>query len=221
MIEGDGVGSFVALATADNQPGWSSVLYWDTNGNGVLDGADAAIPDLTVIGGLAPGGNVRLFARVFAPAGAPLGAVNATTVTATTSNLAFGSPAPPPAVATDNTTVINGQLQLVKRQAIDADCDGVPEAPYDVVNITTGAIPGACLRYEITVTNVGTATATNVVVSDATPANTVYSDAVPASTTVGTITTPANNTAGTIAADVGTLGPGQSAVIVFGVRINP
>jgi hypothetical protein len=44
---------------------------------------------------------------------------------------------------------------------------------------------------------------------------------MPASTTVGTITNPANGGAGTIVATVGTLAPGQSAVITFGVQINP
>ena len=61
---------------------------------------------------------------------------------------------------------------------------------------------------------------TNVVVNDATPANTVSSNAASASTTVGTIAVPANGTAGTVTATIGTLGPGQSAVIRFNVRIN-
>jgi uncharacterized repeat protein (TIGR01451 family) len=221
VTEGDGVGSFVALTTADDQVGWSSVLYWDTNGSGVLDAGDAAITDLSTIGGLAPGASVRVFAQVFAPAGAPLGQVDVTTFSAITSNLGYASPAPPLAIATDVSTVINGQLQMVKRQALDADCNGVADAAYDVINITTGAIPAACLRYEITITNVGTATVTNVVVNDATPSGTTYSAAVPASTTVGSITTPAGGAAGAITATVGTLGPGQSAVIVFGVRIDP
>src|SRR4029078_4963787 len=128
---------------------------------------------------------------------------------------------PAPATATDQTTVLNGQIQIVKRQALDADCDGNPETAFTNANITAGAIPCACLRYEITVKNVGTASVSNLVVSDATPANTVYSNAVPASTTVGTISTPANGAAGTVTATVGSLAPGQSAVIVIGIRINP
>lgn len=221
VTEGDGAGSFVALSHVNDQAGWSSALYWDTNGTGVFDAGDLAITDLSLIGGLAPGASVRLFVRVSSPAGAPLGQLNTTTVTATTSNLAYVSAVPAPAVATDGTTVINGQLTISKAQALDALCDGSPDGPYGVLNITTGAVPGACLRYEITVTNIGTTSVTNVVVNDATPANTVYSDAVPASTTVGTIVNPLNGAAGTIVATVGTLAPGQSAVITFGVRINP
>jgi uncharacterized repeat protein (TIGR01451 family) len=221
VLEGDGVGSDVPLTTADNQAGWSSVLYLDSNNNGVFDGPDAAIVDLSSIGGLAPGTTVRLFARVFAPAGAPLGQVNLTTVTATTVNVGYTAAVPAPVSATDNTTVLNGQLQIVKRQVLDATCDGIPDGAYGTANITTGAVPGACLRYEITVTNVGTASVTNVVVDDATPANTTYSAAVPAATTIGTISAPAGGASGTISANVGTLAPGASVVITFGVRIDP
>jgi uncharacterized repeat protein (TIGR01451 family) len=221
VVEGDGVGSFTALTLANDQAGWSSALYWDTNGSGVLDAGDAAISDLAVIGGLAPGASVRLFVQVFSPAGAPLGQVNVTTLTGATVNLGYTDPQPADAVATDQTTVINGQLQVVKRQALDADCDGTPETAYDVINITTGAVPAACLRYEIVVTNVGSSNVTNVVVSDATPPNTTYSAAIPASTTVGTISAPASGAAGTITATVGTLAPGQSATIVFGILIDP
>lgn len=221
VVEGNGAGSTVTLSRADSQAGWSSVLYVDSNNNGVFDGADATLADLGSLGGLAPGASLRLFLAVFAPAGAPIGQVNLSTVTATTTNVGYTSAPPAPASATDNTTVLNGQLQIVKAQAIDADCDGVAESAFGTLTITTGAIPGACLRYEITVTNVGTAAVTAVVLDDATPANTTYSGAVAASTTKGTITPPAIGAAGTISANVGTLGPGESAVITFGIRIDP
>ena len=221
VVEGSGVGSTVTFATSNNQVGWTSVLYHDTNNNGVLDGGDLAISDLGALGGIAPGTTVRVFVDVFAPAGAALGSVNVTTLSATTTNVAYVVAAPPVANASDNTTVINGQLQLVKQQVLDVGCDGIADGPYTLANLTAGAVPGACLRYQITVTNVGTATANNVVVSDATPANTTYSGSVAASTTVGTITAPANGAAGTITATVGTLGPGASAVVEFGIRINP
>ncbi|MBI1799389.1 MAG: DUF11 domain-containing protein [Candidatus Eisenbacteria bacterium] len=221
LIEGDGAGSVVTLATLDNQVAWTSTIHVDTNNNGVLDAGDAPISDLATIGGLAPGTSVRLFVTVFSPAGAPLGQVDATTLSATTTNVAYTSAVPAVANATDNTTVINGQLAVVKMQALDADCNGIEDAAFTLLNITTGAVPGACLRYQLTVTNNGTAAVTNLVVNDDTPPNTTYSAAVPASTTVGTITAPANGAAGTISATVGTLGPGQSVVITFGIRINP
>jgi uncharacterized repeat protein (TIGR01451 family) len=221
VIEGDGIGSFTAIAQANDQAGWNAALYYDANGSGVFDAGDGPFTDLSVVGGLAPGASLRLFAQVFAPAGAPLGQVNTTTLTVNTTNVAYVTAVPAAVFASDVTTVINGQLQLVKRQALDASCDGIADGAFDVIDITTGAIPGACLRYEIVVTNVGTSAVTNVVVSDATPANTTYSNAVPASTTQGSIVTPANGAAGTITATVGTLAPGQSATILVGIRINP
>lgn len=221
VIEGDGIGSFTSVSAANDQAGWSSALYYDTNGSGVFDAGDFPFTDLSALAGLAPGASVRLFAQVFAPAGAALGQVNTTTLTVGTTNVAYTTTAPLPEQATDVTTVINGQLQLVKRQVLDTACDGIADGAYDAIDITTGAIPGACLRYEIVVTNVGTTAVTNVVVSDATPANTTYSDAVPASTTQGSIVTPANGAAGTITATVGTLAPGESATIHVGIRIDP
>jgi len=221
VLEGNGVGSTVTFGMTNNQVGWSSTLYNDTNNNGILDGGDLAISDLGALGGIAPGTTVRVFVHVFSPAGAALGSVNVTTLSATTTNVGYATAAPPVANASDNTTVINGQLQLVKQQVLDTTCDGVADGPYTLANLTVGAVPGACLRYQITVTNVGTATVNNVVVNDATPAGTTYSATVAASTTVGTIVAPANGAAGTITATIGTLGPGQSAVVEFGIRINP
>lgn len=77
------------------------------------------------------------------------------------------------------------------------------------------------MLYQVTATNVGSANATSVVVSDATPTYTTLSTA-PA-TTAGTIAAgaPAVGGTGTISANVGTLTPGQSAVLTFGVKVNP
>jgi uncharacterized repeat protein (TIGR01451 family) len=221
VIEGDASGSFTSVSAVNDQAAWSSALYYDTNGSGVFDAGDFPLSDITANGGLAPGASLRVFVQVFAPAGAALGQVNTTTLTVHTVNVGFSTTPPADANATDQTTVINGQLQLVKRQALDALCDGIADAAFDVLDITAGAIPGACVRYEIVVTNVGTTSVTNVVVNDATPANTVYSAAVPAGTSQGSVSAPLPGVAGTISATVGTLAPGQSATITFGVRINP
>lgn len=220
VLEGDGVGSSVALATAESQAGWSSALYWDANSSGVYDAGDQPIADLAGLGGLAPGASVRLFVQVFAPAGATIGQVNTTTVTATTANVGYTSAVPAVGSATDQTTVINAQLQIVKRQALDGDCNGVEDAAFTTLNLTTGAVPNACIRYEIEVTNTGATPVSNVVVNDATPANTVSSNAASASTTVGSISVPADGTAGPVVGTVGNLAPGQTAVLRFNVRIN-
>ena len=202
--------TFTAPITSDSQTGWSSVLYQDTNSNGVLDAADQAVSTSTTFT-LTPGQSVTMFVKVTAPSGAAVGAIDTTTPRAGY-NSTF-------ATAQDQTTVIAGELRLVKQQTLDAACSGVP-GTYTQANITTGAVPGACIIYQITATNAGTSNITSVVVSDATPAFTVYRNSPAASTTVGTISAPANGSAGTISATVGTLTPGQSAVIVFAVKIQ-
>jgi uncharacterized repeat protein (TIGR01451 family) len=203
--------TFSAPITSDTQAGWSSVLYQDTNTNGVLDAADQAVSTATTFT-LTPGQSVTMFVKVSAPSGAAIGAIDTTTARAGY-NATF-------ATAQDQTTVIAGELRLLKEQALDANCDGVPDTAFGQANITAGAVPGSCVIYRITATNAGTANVTSVVVSDATPAFTVYTNNPAASTTVGTITAPANGAAGTISATVGTLTPSQSAVIIFAVKIQ-
>lgn len=202
--------TFTAPITSDTLAGWSSVLYQDTNGNGTLDAADQAVSTATTFT-LNPGQSVTLFVKVIAPSGAATGAIDTTTPRAGY-NSTF-------ATAQDQTTVIAGELRLLKEQTLDATCSGVAGA-FGQSNITAGAVPGACVIYRITATNAGTSNITSVVVSDATPAFTVYRNNPAASTTVGTITAPANGTAGTIQATVGTLTPGQQAIIIFAVKIQ-
>jgi uncharacterized repeat protein (TIGR01451 family) len=231
VLEGDGVASTVLLAVADSAAGFSSVVYWDSNNNGVLDSTDPAITSLAALtggsngastaAGLDPGESATLFVKVFAPGSATAGATDSTTLTATVSGVIGGIAAPAAAVASDATTVVAGQVSLVKTQALDAACDGTPDAAYSSTNISSGAIPGACIRYQITATNIGTANVTSVVVSDATPANTVYTATGSAATTAGSVSAPVDGASGTIQASLGTLVPGQSAVITFGVKINP
>ncbi len=203
--------TFTNPITSDNLASWTSVFYQDTNSNGTLDAADQAVTTSTTFT-LTPGQSVVMFVKVTAPAGAAVGAIDTTTVRAGY-NATF-------ATAQDSTTVIAGELRLLKEQALDANCDGVPDTAYGQANITAGAVPGACVIYRITATNAGTSNITSVVVSDATPAFTVYRNVPPASTTVGSIVAPANGTAGTVSATVGTLTPTQSAVIIFAVKIQ-
>jgi trimeric autotransporter adhesin len=212
--------STVALATANNQPGWTSVLYYDANNNGVLDATDPQITSLNAVraAGLAPGASITVFDKVTAPSGALPGAVDATTITVTTSNGSYVSTVPAVATATDGTTVIAGNLSLTKSQSLDAACAGpVPATVYSGAILS--AKPGQCVLYQITATNLGSADATAVVVSDSTPAFTTLSSL--AAATVGTVTGPALTATGSISASIGTLAPNASASMTFGVKITP
>lgn len=219
------------LTPALNNPnaGWTATLYADTNNNGSLDASDTLVTgnlNAVLPSGLAPGASITLFVKVIAPSGAAAGTVNATTVTITTTNGTYTTTAPSPTVSTDSTSVIAGNLTLAKAQALDTACAG-PGSGQTYSQAALSAKPGQCVLYQITVTNVGAADATNVVVSDATPSYTTMIGA--AATTSGQITAPAAGSAGTVTAYIGTgattttggtLSAGQSAVITFAVKIS-
>jgi uncharacterized repeat protein (TIGR01451 family) len=226
VVEGDGTGSSVTLAVTHSQPGWTSVIRYDADGNGAISAPDIVVSNLTFVSGgaagIAPSETIRLLVQVFAPPGVALGTVDTASFAATTVNGSYVSPAPPVTTVTDSTTVIAGDVTLVKEQALDAANDGTPDGAYSTAQITTGAVPGAAIRYRITVRNAGTAQAIGVRVFDTTPAFTTYTATVPAATTVGSVVTvPANGASGPLEFNIGNLNPGQSAVITFGVVINP
>ena len=213
--------STITLSLARTQATFTSVVYRDANNNGVIDGGDPVINAPADLGPIAPGASVRLLVRVGAAGGAAAGVTDTTTLTVTTSGSVNAVAAPATVSATDTTTVIAGNLVLLKEQALDANCDGVADTAFSNANISAGATPGACVRYRITITNIGASDALSVVLSDATPANTTYHATAAAATSQGSVTAPTAGSTGTVSASVGTLAAGASAVVTFGVRINP
>ncbi len=183
--------------------GWS-VVFRDSNGQ-VITAATAnagtaalVYADVTVAAG-APDGTTDVYFRALSPTSGVNDRIH------------------------DAVTVVTSspQLTLAKTQALDANCDGIADTAFSAANITAGAVPGACIRYEITATNTGVTNVTAVIISDNVPANTVYHATVLATTTQGVVLTPLANTAGLIVDTVGTLTPGQTAKLAFGVRITP
>ena len=227
VLEGnDALSTVNLLPVGNNQSGWTSLLYVDSNNNGVLDSADALITTTLKAargGGLGAGTSVTVFHKVIAPSGAVPGSVNASTITVTTTNgdpLGAGgyvTTVPAAAVATDSTTVIAGNLTLEKTQALQVSCTGAVGA---YTNGNLSAKPGDCVYYEVKVTNVGSASATNVVVSDATPTYTKLHTAI--ATTKGSIAagSPAIGGTGSFSADVGILAAADSATLSFSVVID-
>ena len=184
-------GSTVTMTLTDSLSGWTSVIYWDKNNNGALDANDPFVSKLSELtagsggassaAGLSVGETATLFVKVFAPLGAAINDINTSTITATiTGDITINGTitAAPAAVSNDdNTTVIAGQIRLVKTQALDATCDGVSDAGAGVyTNIDLQAKPGECVMYKVVATNDGTSDVTALVVSDSTPENTKYHD---------------------------------------------
>ena len=227
VLEGNVTVSTIALAAANNQSGWTSTLYYDAGsltgiGNGTLDATDPLITgalNAVLVAGLAPGQSITIFDKVIAPSGSVPGAVNATVITVTTTNGTnnYVVAAPVPTVGTDSTTVIAGNLTLTKAQSLDTACAGATGSTvYTSGNLN--AKPGECVLYQITVTNVGSADATAVVVSDVTPSYTKLKHL--AASSLGTVTGPSAGTTGAVTATIGTLTSSQAAVVTFGVQID-
>lgn len=225
--EGDGASaSQTTFALASTGDGFTAALYWDKNRDGILDAADPLVTKLADVNGgsgsgLAPTEAITLFVKIYATSGAPPGASDSTTLTATTSGVIDAVDAPSAVTVDDSTTVIAGQIRLVKEQAVDATCDGTPDTAYAATSPADGVAPGSCVRYRITATNAGVADVTDVTISDTTPAYTTYSAKTPAAVSQGSVTTPADGAAGPVEAIIGTVKAGQTVSLSFGVRINP
>lgn len=220
--EGDGTVSSIALTLANDTAGFTSVVYHDVNGNGLVDVGEPVVTNLDNIGPLAPGAQVKLLVRVFADNTVSVPLVNVTTITATTTNGTYTDAVPAVVSATDQSTVVEGDVTVTKLQALDAVAPfNSPDNPYQASNLT--APPGRVILYQIKVKNTGTGTVTAVVVSDTVPTHTTYlKDATYfAVTNVGTITAePANGATGALTVTVGSLTSLQEATITFAVKVN-
>lgn len=223
VMEG-GANSIITFTVADSAAGFTTVVYLDVNNNGLVDPGDTVLDDSTTPAGtasaisLAAGANVRLLVKVTAPAGAALGTVDTATLTVSVAGGTNPAPAPANAVATDVTSVIAGNLTLLKEQALHAACDAT--APGAFGTAVVNAAPAQCVCYRVTALNVGTANADAVVIQDPTPAFTKVSKV--ATVAPGTVDTPLVLVGGTglIKATAGTLTPGQQAILNFCVKID-
>lgn len=220
-------------ADASANPGWSVVLFEDTNGNGQWDADDAHIQSGQALGAggdgvLAAGETVVVFAKVFAPANAGLGTTVTQTLTVTGDNAASSVTA----TATDTTTVSNTDVSITKEQALDADCDGVPDGPGtcsgDACFVYTRfqAKPGQqCVIYRLVAANTGAAALYQVTINDKTQPFTTYLAAAlrcdtPGGDCRGAVSAPADQGSGDVSVNVGALGAGETATLIFGLRVQ-
>ncbi len=188
--------AFSLTVTSNQNLPW--VYYYDANGNGRIDSAEATTVGT---GTLASGGQYNVVARTILPVVPADGTIDLASfrVTSTTNagNLA---------TATGTTTLRIPVMTLSKL----AD---VPDPR-----------PGREIRYQITYTNVGGGRAIQFGVTDAVPANTSYilqsvlhNGAPKTDEADGDEVIVTNNA---VAVDVGSVNPGSSGVIEFRVRIN-
>ena len=205
--------------------GWTVALFLDVNGNGVIDAGDTPVTG-AIAGPLAAGGSQKILVRVFAPGGATAGQQDTLVVTATFAALGGGTCGP--SSATDVSTVVTGQIRVVKNQSIDADCNGIADGAFSAALIT-GAKPGQCVVYRVIATNEGTAAITNLAINDALPNYTSLTGAIqPAAQCAAsagvTGTAPVYASTGSTVScgsAANSVAPGATLQLSFAVRINP
>jgi uncharacterized repeat protein (TIGR01451 family) len=201
----------ISLSTTDANAGWSSLLYADTDGDGVLSGGDQR---LTTVPNLAAGESVLIFNKVLAATDIQLGIANVTTVLATWDAGASSTQ------ALDVTTTNSSDVSIRKKQAIDSNCDGVPETAFTHALFT--AEPNQCVIYQLTATNTGAEPVRNVRIQDATPAYTSFitNGGLPSLSQGSLASTISQGGRGEIIGLMGALPAAASATLTFGVRIE-
>lgn len=201
----------IMLTHIDDSTGWQSVLYEDTDNNGVLSGADQRI---TQVSSLAAGESKLIFTKVLAAATIPMGTADVTIITASWDNGTESTQ------ALDITTTNNSSVNIRKEQALDANCDGQADTAYDHANFT--AEPNQCIIYRLTATNTGAEQVLNVKIQDATPAFTHFITANSLPTlSQGTLLTPITaGGSGKVIGAMGALTAGASATLKFGIKIE-
>ncbi|SOH94348.1 conserved repeat domain-containing protein [Monaibacterium marinum] len=213
--------------TAAGLSGFSGTIFWDKNGNGVLDATDEVIDnfnDLTdniggTTDGLAAGETISLIYRV--QAGALAGSSEVATLTLD-SNLNTDTKADRDTTnntVDDQVVVVTGDVTLSKTQAIDPLCNDNPGAfsaeRQDVE-------PNQCIVYRIEAANTGSTPVTDVIIRDVVPAYTTFETcggACPAVVTPGTATVDVTG-APNLETDHGTINPGSTGTFEFTVRVD-
>ena len=201
----------IDLVTTNNIDGFTSIIYEDTDGDLALSSGDTLITSIAALAGKA---SQIFFIKVLSPPNAPEGITNITTLTAT---VPCGT-----ITLTDSTTVSSTNMTIAKTQALDAGCDGIADNAFSTDNIS--AAPDQCVIYQLEAKNIGVKNANNVEISDAAPAFTsflVIPGTIPVITAVGgTITPITDGSQGAIVGSVGTVIPGNSEILTFGIKIE-
>lgn len=197
-----------------------------------------------IYNGTARSNMVNYLVVVQAPSNATAGQSALTSLTATPNAIA-NTTTPAPQTATDSTTVVVGQVTLVKSQVLDTGCTagtftagtlppGAPAAAFTSAQIA--AKPGECIVYQVVATNIGTTQVSGLQIFDATPPNTTCYGTpwyVPAGQPVASGTaltagtnytagacTPGTNAATNFNTSAQTLNSNQSTTLYMRVRVN-
>lgn len=206
--------------------GWTAVVYWDTDGNGVVTSADtlltsAAAPgsvDLPAsVGTLQYGDQVKFIVQVTASTGLNDGATVTSTLTISDNNSQVAS-----VVNNDQTEVQAGRLAIDKFQAPDAS-----GTPGTFTKSNFNVLPGDTVWYKIVVVNDGSEPVTNVVVQDNVPSYTKIASVATYTIDNGTIPgiildsgNPGIGQAGVVKVTAPQLDPTEQFTVIFAVKVD-
>ncbi|MCZ4367997.1 beta strand repeat-containing protein [Sulfitobacter dubius] len=216
-----------ASITESGLTNFSGAIFWDQNGNGVIDPSEPVIDnfdDLTDgvspgVNGLAPGNSISLIYRVQTPSTATQGVSEVGTISINNTLNGTGTDIDQTNNAVeDRVVIISGDVTLSKYQYIDAGCDGTVGT---FTKTRLDVEPGQCIRYMVEAENTGASAADNVIISDAAPAYTAVTNcggACPESLFPGTSTATVTST--NVSSTHGTILPGGFARVEFTVRVD-
>lgn len=228
-------GDITLAVEHSNSQGWNATIYLDDGSiAGELDSGDS-VYDASPPPNLAVDEQITLFVQAIIPLSATATAQDAITVSASITPVADTLTE----TVTDVITVITTEIRLTKLQALDSDCNGVIDAAgFSAGEISTGAVPGACLVYRITANNDGSDTVTSLVIYDSTPAfttlestmfvpkviksgteYTLAGDCLTTTPTLG-VNAPADEVSGMIEGHICNLAPGETGYVEFSVEID-
>jgi uncharacterized repeat protein (TIGR01451 family) len=227
-------GNFTETAVSLGAPanvgptGWTVSAFLDGTNAGTLTSAATSIVTPYTIPSIAPGASIAYFLVVQAPASANPGDQELTSWTLTLA----GNSAAANISVTDTSTVVSGQVKLVKSQNYIAHT-GISTCAVAPGAFTTAPIASAtskdCIFYQIVATNTGTTNVTVPSVTDTAPPFTTpyasYNSGKPAFSNTCSLTDPTpayngnNSFTGTYAASPA-MTPGCTITVVFEVQLN-
>ncbi|PKN36890.1 MAG: hypothetical protein CVU62_12380 [Deltaproteobacteria bacterium HGW-Deltaproteobacteria-2] len=205
----------INLTTASTS-GWTWVIWYDVDGNGIpgTDG-DVVLTDTNADGIIDTGtlvqyGHIDLLAVVTIPPGTANGSTDVLTI----SGVSVFDPTKTD-VLSFTTTVKAPVLSMTKAiTAVGAPGGGATCTPTDGTNGSPCIlVPGSVITYQVTTTNSGNGTATALVITDLIPAHTTYvAGSIKTGATTSSLTLRTDATDG----DGGRYDSGSNAVIVGG-----
>ena len=233
VVEGVSGGSTLPFAITHDPStsGFVTSVYVDKNNDGIADSTELVTGnDLTAwlektggttsaFNGLSPNESVSILVKVEAPSNATAGQADLSIVTITPTGELNSIAAPAAVTVTDKTTVNIGQVRLEKLQALDDDCNGLPNVGSNFGTSTLQAKPGACIIYQIKAVNDGNQAVTKVVITDAVPSYTTLGSTPAAAldpASKGSVSNTANNLKSTEFA----LAPSETVTMKFSVKVD-